>query len=112
MAFDPKKWTLKTNEVFAAAIAQAKALSNPELTPDHLMAALSRQDDTLVPAILMRRGKRPRASQRRSVVLLTLMPSRLRSSRAAKVLRPSSIFIMVLHRLDEGAPHWFSVIAG
>ena len=34
MALDPKKWTLKTNEAFAAAIDQAKALSNPELTPD------------------------------------------------------------------------------
>ena len=39
MALDPKKWTLKTQEAMAAAIDQAKANSNPELTPDHLLAA-------------------------------------------------------------------------
>ncbi|MDO8391326.1 MAG: AAA family ATPase [Actinomycetota bacterium] len=59
MAFDPKKWTLKTNEAFAAAIDQAKALSNPELTPDHLLAALTRQDDTIVPAVLAKLGQAP-----------------------------------------------------
>ncbi len=59
MAFDPKKWTLKTNEAFAAAIDQAKALSNPELTPDHLMAAMMRQDDTIVPAVLAKLGLAP-----------------------------------------------------
>ena len=59
MALDPKKWTLKTNEAFAAAIDQAKSLSNPELTPDHLMAALMRQDDTLVPAVLAKLGLAP-----------------------------------------------------
>ena len=59
MAFDPKKWTLKTNEAFAAAIDQAKSLHNPELTPDHLMAALMRQDDTIVPAVLAKLGLAP-----------------------------------------------------
>ncbi|HEY4608740.1 MAG TPA: ATP-dependent chaperone ClpB [Ilumatobacteraceae bacterium] len=59
MAFDPKKWTLKTNEAFAAAIEQAKALSNPELTPDHLLAAMTRQDDTIVPAVLAKLGLAP-----------------------------------------------------
>ena len=59
MAFDPKKWTLKTNEAFAAAIDQAKSLSNPELTPDHLMAALMRQADTIVPAVLAKLGLAP-----------------------------------------------------
>ena len=48
MALDPKKWTLKTQEAMAAAIDQAKGNSNPELTPDHVLAALTRQDDTIV----------------------------------------------------------------
>ena len=39
MAIDPKKWTIKTQEAVAAAIDQARQLSNPELTPDHVMAA-------------------------------------------------------------------------
>jgi ATP-dependent Clp protease ATP-binding subunit ClpB len=59
MALDPKKWTLKTNEAFAAAIDQAKALNNPELTPDHLLAALMRQDDTIVPPVLAKLGLAP-----------------------------------------------------
>jgi ATP-dependent Clp protease ATP-binding subunit ClpB len=59
MALDPKKWTLKTNEAFAAAIDQAKSLSNPELTADHLMAALMRQEDTIVPAVLAKLGLAP-----------------------------------------------------
>ena len=59
MAFDPKKWTLKTNEAFAAAIDQAKSLSNPELTPDHVLSALMRQDGTIVPAVLAKLGLAP-----------------------------------------------------
>ena len=50
MAFDPKKWTIKTQEAFAAAIDQAKSLSNPELTPDHVLGALMAQDGTIVSA--------------------------------------------------------------
>ena len=59
MALDPKKWTLKTQEAMAAAIDQAKANSNPELTPDHLLAAVTRQDDTIVPAVLAKLGQAP-----------------------------------------------------
>ena len=59
MAIDPKKWTIKTQEAVAAAIDQARALSNPELTPDHVMAALARQDDTLTPAVLAQLGLAP-----------------------------------------------------
>ncbi|MFM2071055.1 MAG: chaperone protein ClpB, partial [Actinomycetota bacterium] len=59
MAIDPKKWTIKTQEAVAAAVDQARALSNPELTPDHLMAALARQDDTLTPAVLQHLGLAP-----------------------------------------------------
>ena len=59
MALNPKKWTLKTQEAVAAAVDQAKALSNPELTPDHLMVAIVRQDDTIVPAVLAKLGQAP-----------------------------------------------------
>ena len=59
MAFDPKKWTVKTNEAFSAAIDSARANSNPELTPDHLMAALARQDDTIAPDVFAKLGLAP-----------------------------------------------------
>ena len=70
MALDPKKWTLKTQEAIGAAVDSAKANSNPELTPDHLLAALTRQDDTIVPAVLAKLGQAPlmirnRADERR-----------------------------------------------
>ena len=59
MAIDPKKWTLKTQEAVAAAVDQARSLSNPELTADHLMAAIVRQEDTIVPAVLTKLGLAP-----------------------------------------------------
>ncbi len=59
MAIDPKKWTIKTQEAVAAAIDQARSFSNPELTPDHVMAAVARQDDTLTPAVLAKLGLAP-----------------------------------------------------
>jgi len=59
MAIDPKKWTIKTQEAVAAAIDQARAFNNPELTPDHVLAAMARQDDTLTPAVLQKLGLAP-----------------------------------------------------
>ena len=59
MALDPKKWTVKTQEAVAAAVDQARANSNPELTPDHLLAALMAQDGTIVPAVLEKLGLAP-----------------------------------------------------
>ncbi len=59
MAFDPSKWTTKTQQAVAAAVEAAKAASNPELTPDHLLGALMRQDDTVVPAVVQKLGMAP-----------------------------------------------------
>ncbi len=52
MALDPKKWTTKTQQAVAAALDSAQTNANPELTPDHLLAALLRQDDSIVPPVL------------------------------------------------------------
>jgi ATP-dependent Clp protease ATP-binding subunit ClpB len=59
MAFDPKKWTHKTQEAFATAIDQAKAHSNPELTPDHVLAAMMGQEGTIAPAVVQALGLAP-----------------------------------------------------
>jgi ATP-dependent Clp protease ATP-binding subunit ClpB len=59
VAIDPKKWTIKTQEAFSGAIDQAKDRSNPELTPDHLLGAMMRQDGTIVPAVLTKLGLAP-----------------------------------------------------
>jgi ATP-dependent Clp protease ATP-binding subunit ClpB len=59
MALDPNKWTRKTQEAFAAALESAKANSNPEVTPDHVLAALFRQDDTIVLPMIQKLGLAP-----------------------------------------------------
>ena len=59
MAIDPKKWTQKTQEAVAAAMEDARGRSNPEFTPDHLLAALMRQDGTIIPAVLQAVGVAP-----------------------------------------------------
>jgi ATP-dependent Clp protease ATP-binding subunit ClpB len=59
MALDPNRWTLKVQEAFSAAVEAAKAASNPEVTPDHLLAALLRQGEGVTLPILQRLGKEP-----------------------------------------------------
>ena len=50
MTLDPNRWTLKTQDAVNVAIAEARSRSNPEVTPDHLLAAL------LVPAVALAAG--------------------------------------------------------
>src|SRR5262249_33430497 len=59
MALDPNRWTIKTQEAFTQAMELAKANSNPEVTGDHLLASLLRQDEGVVLPILTRIGKQP-----------------------------------------------------
>src|SRR5690348_11169584 len=61
MALDPNRWTIKTQEAFAQAMESARTNSNPEVTPDHLLAALLRQADGVVLPILTRVGTQPLA---------------------------------------------------
>jgi ATP-dependent Clp protease ATP-binding subunit ClpB len=75
MAIDPKKWTLKTQEAFSAAIDDAKARSNPELTPDHVLAAMMRQDGTIVPAVLAKLGQAPLMVRQRADEAVEKLPS-------------------------------------
>src|SRR5687767_13390890 len=59
MPLDPNRWTIRTQEAFTAATDAAKANSNPEVTPDHLLAALLRQEEGVVLPILNRVGRQP-----------------------------------------------------
>lgn len=56
MAIDPKKWTTKTNEAIGAAGDLARQYGNPEVTPDHVMVALTSQEDTIIPSLLQKLG--------------------------------------------------------
>jgi ATP-dependent Clp protease ATP-binding subunit ClpB len=59
MALDPNRWTLKVQEAFNTAVESAKAASNPEVTPDHLLLALLGQGEGIVLPMLQRLGKEP-----------------------------------------------------
>ncbi len=59
MALDPNRWTLKVQEAFSSAVDAAKQASNPEVTPDHLLAALLGQGEGIVLPMLQRLGKEP-----------------------------------------------------
>jgi len=59
VAFDPNRWTQKTQEAVNRAVESAKAESNPEVTPEHLLAALLRQEEGIVIPILQRVGSTP-----------------------------------------------------
>jgi ATP-dependent Clp protease ATP-binding subunit ClpB len=59
MALDPNRWTLKTQEAFTAAVEAAKTANHPEVTNDHLMAALLRQEEGVVLPILEKLGTSP-----------------------------------------------------
>src|SRR2546421_12997032 len=59
MALDPNRWTLKTQEAFNAAVELARSRSNPEVTPDHLLAAMLGQEDTAVLPVLQKVGGAP-----------------------------------------------------
>ncbi len=59
MSRDPNRWTLKTQEAISAASEAARAASNPEVTPDHVLAALLGQPDGVVLPILQKLGVSP-----------------------------------------------------
>ena len=59
MAIDPGRWTLKTQEAMQAAIDAARSASNPEITPEHLLAALLGQEGRVVLPVLEKVGVAP-----------------------------------------------------
>ena len=71
---DPKKWTTKTSEAVAAAMQIASSNANPELTPDHLVIALTSQTDTVVPALLAKLGIASSMLHDRAQTVVSNMP--------------------------------------
>jgi ATP-dependent Clp protease ATP-binding subunit ClpB len=74
VVLDPNKWTAKTQEAYQLAEAQAKGNSNPELTPDHLLAALFRQDGTIVPAVVQKLALAPLMLRNRADEAVAKLP--------------------------------------
>jgi ATP-dependent Clp protease ATP-binding subunit ClpB len=59
MAFDPNRWTLRTQEAVQAAVEMARTQAHPEVTPDHLVAALLGQEEGVVLPVLGKVGLAP-----------------------------------------------------
>ena len=74
MAFDPAKWTLKTQAAFNSAITIAKTRSNPEITPEHLLTALLSQDAGIVLPVLAKVGVPPAQLKAKLEDALAKMP--------------------------------------
>jgi ATP-dependent Clp protease ATP-binding subunit ClpB len=74
MAFDPNRWTIKTQEAFNAALEAARSASNPEVTPDHLLVALLTQSDGVVSPLLQKVGIDPRVLRAAADERLSRLP--------------------------------------
>src|SRR5947207_14658831 len=74
MALDPNRWTLKTQEAFNAAVERARSASNPEVTPEHLVAAMLGQEVTAVLPVLQKVGVAPLALRNKMAEALARLP--------------------------------------
>jgi len=74
VALDPNRWTLKTQEAFQAAAESARSRSNPEVTPEHLLAAMLGQEDTVVLPVLAKVGVRDLAVRNRMGEAIAKLP--------------------------------------
>ncbi len=74
MALDPNRWTLKTQDAVNVAIADARSLSNPEVTPDHLLVALLGQEEGIVLPLLQKVGIAPTQLRARTQEAINALP--------------------------------------
>jgi ATP-dependent Clp protease ATP-binding subunit ClpB len=74
MALDPNRWTAKTQEAFQAAMDLARQQNHPEITPEHLLAALLRQEEGVVLPVLEKLGLAPLTIRNRINEALAKLP--------------------------------------
>ncbi len=65
MTTSPERWTMKTQEAISAAVERARAAHHPEVTPDHVLAAVLAQSGGVAGPVLARLGVDPGAALRR-----------------------------------------------
>ena len=74
MSINPDRWTLKTQEAFSSAVERARAANNPEVTPDHVLAAVLDQADGIAGPVLARVGVEPAVLAERIADTLARLP--------------------------------------
>ncbi len=95
MPLDPNTWTHKTTEAVNAALTSAKEHSNPEATPDHLLAALLRQDDGVVLPVIRKLGIEPLQLRNAADEAVAALPTAYGTE-----TRPSRDFISLFDAAD------------
>ncbi|MBV9659522.1 MAG: AAA family ATPase [Acidimicrobiales bacterium] len=74
MALDPNRWTQKTQETLQAAASLAASRNNPEVTPQHLLAAMLGQEGTITLPVLEKVGVAPLSLRNRNDEALSKLP--------------------------------------
>jgi len=74
VAIDQERWTLKVQEAMRHAVERAHAQNNPEVTPDHILAALLGQADGLALPLLAKAGVEPTSLTHRVEERLSSLP--------------------------------------
>jgi len=94
---NPNKWTLRTQEAVAAALDLAKANANPEITPQHLLAVLLRQDDSIVLPVAQKLGLAPLMLRNKADEAVAKLPKAYGGTEPTT----SREFVQVFNRADE-----------
>ena len=83
MPLDPNKFTRKTGEALGAAQSLARELNHSQVTPEHLLAALLGQPESVVLPVLERIGVSTKTLRDRVDDALCPRPQGLRRDRPA-----------------------------
>ncbi|MCP3910192.1 MAG: AAA domain-containing protein [Actinomycetia bacterium] len=75
MALDPNRWTLKSQEAFQSSLEAAKDANHPEITPDHILAALLGQAEGVVLPVLHKLGRNPSELRNATDAALAELPN-------------------------------------
>jgi ATP-dependent Clp protease ATP-binding subunit ClpB len=74
MTINPERWTMKTQEAVSSAVERARSRGNPEVTPDHLLAAVLDQPEGIAGPLLARVGVEPAVLAGRAGEAVTRLP--------------------------------------
>src|SRR3954451_10117514 len=73
---NPDRFTIKTREAITAAQSLAEERRHPQVTPEHLLAAVLEQPDTVVPPLLRKVGADAAGIRRENNAALDPLPTR------------------------------------
>jgi ATP-dependent Clp protease ATP-binding subunit ClpB len=93
------KFTIKTQEALAAAARLAESRRNPQVTPEHLLAALLEEDGGIVVSVLRKLGSEPETVRADNNAALDRLPT-LSGEGTAEASGPSSELIAVLRAAE------------